>query len=123
MKTIVLLTLALFPISALTEERYTIVQIEAGPGAPPTAYSHGIGINNLGEVVGFFGTPETRLPEHPFRYNRTEGMVDLGPTGIAVAINDSGQIAGAGNTAFRWSPGIGTSRLEHLEAIGVTPRA
>ena len=111
MKTIVLFTLALFPISALTEERYTIVQIEAGPSAPPTAYSHGIGINNLGAVVGFFGTPETRLPEHPFRYSRKEGMVDLGPTGIAVAINDSGQIAGAGNTAFRWSPGIGYEPL------------
>ena len=111
MKITALFALALAPSLAWTEERYAIVQIEAGPGAPPTAYSHGIGINNLGEIVGFFGTPETRLPEHPFRYSRNEGMVDLGPTGIAVAINDAGQIAGAGNTAFRWSPGIGYEPL------------
>ena len=111
MKTIVLLTFAFLPTLAWTEERYTIVQIEAGPGAPPTTCSYGKGINNRGEVVGYFETAEYRIPSHAFRYSPLEGMVDLGSFSDGFAINDVGQMAGAGNEAARWTPGVGWESL------------
>lgn len=73
-------------------------------------------INNSEQVVGWFGTPGA---EEAFLWTHATGMQDLGFTGIPVAINDAGQIAGnydGSNThAFFWTAATG---LQDIGTLG-----
>jgi probable HAF family extracellular repeat protein len=57
------------------------------------------GINNVGQVVGFFlsGTSD-----HAFLWSENDGLLDLG-AGDALAINDGGQVVLAADHLFLWS--------------------
>ncbi len=127
-----LLLLASVVVSAGTEIRYTIVPVEAGPALPATYSSFAHGVNNSGEVVGYFDTPDLTA-YHPFRFSFQTGMVDLGHLGsdiaFALAVNDSGQIAGWGGPApgepfqaFRYTTGGGFELLGTLGGISSEAR-
>jgi probable HAF family extracellular repeat protein len=77
-------------------------------------FSEGWGINNDGDVVGRSSTQGgSAIGVHAFLYSDRTGLVDLTPdsdTGIAMGINDAGQVTGyktavGGYHAFRWTNG------------------
>ncbi|MBI5384695.1 MAG: hypothetical protein HZA90_08385 [Verrucomicrobia bacterium] len=127
MKRILFLCLALWPLLSGAEVRYRIIQIESGPQAPATYGSSATGINNSGEVVGYFDSPDLMF-YHVFHFTLTGGMVDLGPTNSDFAdpgdINDLGQIAGytIGGGAFCYTPGVGFEYLGLDDANAINNR-
>lgn len=86
---------------------YTVTDLGALPGVSGSA---ALGLNNLGQVVGWSDLPYLTVGagwvHHPFLWTPTGGMVDLGglqpsvpvdvnaPGGMAYAINDDGLISG-----------------------------
>ncbi len=97
------------------------------PGLP---LCEAAGINNPGTVVGWCwgdGVPASRA----FVWTADGGMQDIGP-GLALAINDAGEIAGGGNVtadgrqeAWRWVAGqrqlLGLSGTQSA-AVAITER-
>ena len=74
------------------EVLYSIVQVESGPDAPETAGSYAWAINNRGDVVGGFTSPDY-TQYHPYLFTASAGMVDLGSpeaNGDGYGINDLG---------------------------------
>lgn len=97
--------------------QYTIINL----GSPSSNSSYPSGINNLGEVVGYFFTDSWQ--KRAFMYS--EGtMIDLGTLGGSEAwaydINDAGQVVGEARTAdgdwhaFLWDSSNGMRDLDTL---------
>ncbi|MBI5383134.1 MAG: hypothetical protein HZA90_00450 [Verrucomicrobia bacterium] len=127
MKRILSLCLALWPLLSGAEVRYRIIQVESGSQAPATYSSWGTGINNRGEIVGYFESPDLMF-SHVFRFTLDAGMVDLGPTNSSRAdpgdINDLGQFVGEEiwDGAFRYTPGVGFEYLGLVDANAINNR-
>jgi probable HAF family extracellular repeat protein len=92
-----------------------------GARQPLPGMRHGLAINNLGQVAGsgYFG----RADLHAAFFS--DGVAtDLGtfggPSSMALAINDSGWVAGradistGGDRGFRWKPGGTLKQLKHI---------
>jgi probable HAF family extracellular repeat protein len=102
-------------------------------GAPPGGNSFAYGINDAGQVVGYFTTAGGA--EHAFLYH-SGTMIDLGaPPGgnsYAYGINDAGQIVGYSTTAdgaehaFLYNDGtiidLGVSLSGNSNAYGINNR-
>ena len=75
-------------------------------GASPTA----TGINNSGQIVGYFGTSDPKCgPFHAFVIDPTTGFSDVGTDGTVThgaAINDNGQVTGDSNPYYCDPAGI-----------------
>jgi probable HAF family extracellular repeat protein len=72
-------------------------------GRAGASYSIALGINNAGQAVGYYASPEFAL--HAFVYDG-DRLTDLGPAGpealsVATAINRSGTITGHATSTFR----------------------
>jgi len=122
MKRLLFFCLVLWPAFMAAEVRYRIIQIESGPQAAATYGSSATGINDRGEVVGYFDSPDLTF-YHVFVFTMAGGMVDLGPTNTgtdiadAADVNDLGQIVGwvAGGGAFRYTLEAGYEYLGQAE--------
>jgi probable HAF family extracellular repeat protein len=92
--------------------------------------SHGVGVNDLGQVTGWFTAAGGA--EHAFRWTAAGGMQDLGtlggPNSVPFEINDLGQVTGSSDTsattpgspethAFRWTASRG---MQDLGTLGGT---
>lgn len=87
--------------------------------------SAAVAINEFGEIVGAALAPdpdfENALSSRPFLWSASTGMTQIRPLddvdglGIALAINDLGEVAGSlGDTGFRWSASSGGRELPSL---------
>ena len=129
MKSYFIVAVLLWPLVAVGQARYRVIDLEAGSGLA-SAESYAFGLNDQAEVVGFVITTGI----HPFRFTMESGMEDLGlPPGSGVAeglaINTAGEIAGWSivlgvHRAFRYSVSGGFADLGGLggswaEAYGI----
>jgi probable HAF family extracellular repeat protein len=73
--------------------------------------SYATGINNNGQVVGWYSAGDTTTGTNAFIWDSTNKMQSLGTSGAATSINNSGQVAGYSKDsagyyhAFLWSGG------------------
>jgi probable HAF family extracellular repeat protein len=81
------------------------------------------GVNNLGQIVGWYGVDYADYPYRSFLYTVEQGMTDLSvpdANTYAGAINDAGQVAGyfegsdANDHIFLYRPSLGTVDLGTL---------
>ena len=95
--------------------------------------SEALGVNNSGEIVGYFDPGSSNPFGEPFLYQNASNIVDLGNLGgvgtHAEAISDNGYVVGYSTTAaapqhaFLWSPSTnnGTSgTMIDLNSLGIT---
>jgi probable HAF family extracellular repeat protein len=90
--------------------------------------SYANGINNAGQVVGYYATPEGAY--RAFLWTASGGIQDLGTLGgdfaIASGINSAGQVVGGASTAsgevqaFLWTA---TSGMQDLGTLAARPAA
>lgn len=130
MKPGLLLAAALITPVAMAQQEYEIVALDAFV-APANGGVFARGINNYGQVVGSYWTPDfsqLRL----FTYSLGTGMLDLGQAPsihmVARGINDAGQIVafgspgGGASQAYRYTPGGGYESLSgpgDAEGLGI----
>jgi probable HAF family extracellular repeat protein len=82
-------------------------------GALGGGNSFGNGINQRGQVAGYFETTDVPVNRFAFRWDEKQGMIDLGvlpgeTTSTGTAINDKGMVTGfTDNRAFLWTPAQG----------------
>ncbi|MBX7074793.1 MAG: hypothetical protein K1X71_16755 [Pirellulales bacterium] len=104
---------------------YTVQDLGDLPGELDTSFA--LGMNDLGQVVGYSYTPS----DHAFLWTSGSGMQDIGylPGGGGAGysrawdINNLGQVAGesaaaTGNRAFLWTSGDGMQNLGDLPGGG-----
>jgi probable HAF family extracellular repeat protein len=83
----------------------------------PDGNCYAAAINDSGQVVGQYTSPAINNNIHPFFWDPTSGMIDLGTLGAgggsAWAVNNAGQVAGTSmyadgtGSAFLYTPGLG----------------
>lgn len=107
-----------FATAAAAQPRYEILSLESF-GAPASESVFARGINNHGQVMGSYFTPDL-TQSRLFSYSFGLGMIDLGPSPAnymyGKGINDSGQLiafglAGSIAHGYRHTPGVGYELL------------